>query len=125
MKYVYKTRRVSKTTFKINCDNGFSIHTKIKGLSINTITLYDDNFISCYIEKGYLKKFKQLLEAYVLIEDDDGDDDFVRELDSLEYLILNEYKNYLPIEDIKNMLKDIYTLKQKILSKTIVCGKQR
>ncbi|MFI3260443.1 MAG: hypothetical protein R3Y13_01870 [bacterium] len=125
MKYIYKTKRVSKTKFKLDLSDGFEIKTKIKNFDVNSICLYDEAIASYYIEKNFLKKFKNILVSFTNVETDDDEDAVVRELDLLEYLVLNDYKNFLSLDTIKNMLKEIYTFKQNILSRESVFGKRR
>lgn len=116
MKYIYKVKRLKNVKFVKDCFDGYKISPKIKDFNVNSITLYDSRIISYYVEKNFLIKFKKLLE--LLKNDDEGADQFVlTQIDALEYIILNEYKNFLSIEEIKSMLKDLYLIKQKILGK--------
>ena len=112
MKYIFKNRRVSKTNFTLDLEKGYNIKPDIKGFDFEEIVLYDKGIIQNHIQKKFLFDLKKLLKK--LLEDDsEGTANVLTSLDSLEYIILNEYKAFLPIEVIKNMLKEIYMLKQK------------
>lgn len=122
MKYIYKVKRLKNTKFVKDCCDGYEIHPKIKSFNVLSITLYDKNLISYYIEKNFLYKFKKLLE--LLKSEDDGTDEYVlNQIDVIEWIILNEYKKFLSVEELKSMLKDIYFLKQKIISKNTLISK--
>lgn len=124
MKFIYKTKKVSKTTFVKDCSGGFVMHPKVSNLVIDNITVFDVNIISYFIEKQFLIKLKKILQMFIG-DNDDNDEAILCELDSLEKIILREYKKYLSVDEIKKMLKELYVLKQKILSKNLVLGKSR
>lgn len=124
MKYIYKVKRLKNVKFIKDCCDGYKINPKIKDFDITSITIYDKNIISYYIEKNFLFKFKKLLEL-MQSEDDDTGDYVLTQIDSLENIILNEYKNFLSIEQLKTMLKDLYFLKHKVVDKNMLIGKSR
>ncbi len=124
MKYLAKTKRLSKVKFLKDEVKGFKITPKIKDFDVTEIVLFNKDMISYYVEKNFLLKFKKLLE-YMQSDDDESGEYVLSQLDAFEWIILNEYKNFLSIDEIKSMLKDIYFLKQKLISKTQVFGKSR
>lgn len=112
MKFVFKNRRVVKTKYVLDLEKGYEIKPKLRGFDIDKIVLYDEGMISFYIEKSFLIKLKKILEE-IMDSDEGGSANVLSSLNSLEYIILNEYKAFLPIETIRNMLKEIYMLRQK------------
>lgn len=124
MKYIYKTKRLKNVKFVKDCSEGYKVCPKIKNIEVSFITLYDYGIISYYIEKHFLFKFKKILEA-MKIDDDDNGEVIVLSIDELEAKILFDYKNYLSVDQMKEMLKDIYFLKHKLLNKNITSSKSR
>lgn len=124
MKYIYKVKNLKNVKFVKDCFDGYKITPKIKDFDITSIVIYDKSIISYYIEKNFLIKFKKLLE--LMKNDDDSADEYIlTQIDSLEWIILNEFKNFLNIDELRSMLKDIYFLKHKIVNKNMVIGKTR
>lgn len=125
MKLVYKNKRLKNIKFSLNVDKGFEINPKLDEHNTVTITLYDNSIISSYIIKKVLIKLKNIIKLLKDSSDDEADQNVISQLDNLEFLLLNTYNVYLTKEQIKKLLKDIYVLKQKILSKTRVVNKIR
>ncbi len=120
MKFNIKEIKYTKNdTFVLELADGFEF---ILPKNNAKVTLYNSFMIDFYIRERYLIKYKKLLSLMLLIlnDDDNSDTDFeiaLNEITRLESVVLNEYKKYLKIENIKKMLKEIYILKEELRKK--------
>ena len=108
--YVYKIKNHKDKKFILDTTSSFEINlSKDKN---KTILVYDDNFIKFYLYQKFIYKLKKIIEDST---GEDGDTTIYK-IDNFEKYILKIYKKYFSIDELKNMLKKLYLIKDKFIN---------
>lgn len=87
----------------------------------NKIIFYDEESLKDFIDKKFLKEYKNILLIIMSLNEDDNDTDTYLVLDKINELkntLYNEYGKFLTKEQIKRYLNMINILEMKIPVKT-------